>query len=158
VKESDWFHSAVEFVNRNGFYMGTGANTFTPNGAMTRAMFWTVLGRVNGQTLSGSGVYDAARGWAMSAGITDGTSPYGDISREQIVTIIWRYAGSPKSDGELSAFSDADNVSDYAFDAMVWAVENGIILGNNGRLMPRDNATRVQAAAIIQRFIEATMK
>jgi hypothetical protein len=158
VKESDWFYSAVEFVSRNGFYTGTGADTFTPNGLMTRAMFWTVLGRVNGQKLSGSDVFDYARTWAMGAGITDGNNPDGTITREQMVTILWRYAGSPKAAGDLSRFSDAGSVSGYAVDAMAWAVENGIIKGENGALMPRDSATRAQAAAILQRFIEATAK
>ncbi len=153
VNESDWFYGAVAFANRNGLFMGTGADTFSPGSPMTRAMLWTVLGRLDGQTLSGSGVYEAARSWAMSAGITDGTNPEGNITREQMVTILWRYAGSPKAGGNLDTFSDADSVAGYAADAMAWAVENGIIEGAGGALMPQDNATRAQVAAILQRFI-----
>lgn len=125
---------------------------------MTSAMLWTVLGRSNGQDLSGSNAFDVARSWAMNAGITDGTNPNGDINREQMATILWRYAGSPKTDGDLSKFSDAKNVSSFAYEAMVWAVEKGIINGSNGALMPQDNATRAQVAAILQRFIESTTK
>jgi len=158
VTEKDWFYSAVEFCNRNGLFAGTGTDTFSPNSPMTRAMLWTVLGRLDGQSLSGSGVYDAARNWAMEAGITDGTDPSGNITREQMVAILWRYAGSPKVTGDLSKFPDAGNVANYATDAIAWAVENNIIAGTNGSLMPRDKAARAQVAAILQRFIEAREK
>jgi hypothetical protein len=158
VTESDWFYGAVAFANRNGLFSGTGADTFSPGSPMTRAMLWTVLGRLDGQSLTGSGVYDAARSWAMGAGITDGADPDGSITREQMVTILWRYAGSPKASGELSGFSDVGSVASYAMDAMTWAVESGIISGADGALMPQANATRAQVAAILQRFIEATVK
>lgn len=154
VSESDWFYSAVEYVTENGLFTGTSATTFSPGSPMTRAMLWTVLGRLDGQPLYGSGVYDAARDWAMRAGITDGTNPDANISREQIVTILWRYAGSPKAGGDLGRFSDSGKVSGYAVEAMAWAVENGIITGADGALMPQGNATRAQVAAILQRFIE----
>lgn len=88
----------------------------------------------------------------MNAGITDGTNPNNNITREQIITILWRYAGSPKSSAHLSKFSDANSLSSYAKEAMAWAVENGIIIGTNGALFPKDNATRAQVAAL-QRFI-----
>lgn len=152
VEKKDWFYSAVEYANKNGLFAGTGTSTFSPHSSMTRAMLWTVLGRMDGQNLSGSGVYDAARSWAMNAGISDGTNPYRYITREQMVAILWRYAGYPQVDGDLSKFSDADQVSDYAKDAMVWAVENGIVAGSNGALMPKDNIPRAQVAAILQRF------
>ncbi len=158
VSENDWFYGAVEFANRNGLFAGTGAATFSPNSPMTRAMLWTVLGRLDGQSLSGSAVFDTARVWAMGAGITDGTNPDGSITREQMVTILWRYAGLPKAGGDLSKFSDAGSVANYAADAMAWAVENGIIAGANGALMPQDNATRTQVAAILQRFIKVAAK
>ena len=158
VAESDWFYGAVEFAKRNGLFAGTGASTFSPNSPMTRAMLWTVLGRLDGQSLSGSSVFDAARIWAMGAGITDGTNPDGSITREQMVTILWRYAGSPKAGGDLSKFSNAGSVANYAADAMAWAVENGIIAGANGALMPQDNATRAQVAAVLQRFIKEAAK
>ena len=139
--------------------MGTGFTTFSPASPMARAMLWTVLGRLDGgEKLYGEGVYESAREWAMNAGITDGTNPDGEITREQVVTILWRYAGKPKADGDLSRFSDAESVSDYAREAMAWAVEKGIILGNDGALLPQGSASRAQVAAILQRYVEATMK
>ena len=158
VAESDWFYGAVEFAHRNGLFAGTGSNTFSPNSPMTRAMLWTVLARLDGQALSGSNVFDAARNWAMSAGITDGTNPKNSITREQMITILWKYAGSPKSSGDLSKFSDTDSVASYAEDAMAWALEHGIIAGSNGALMPKGNATRAQVAAILQKFIKEAAK
>jgi len=154
VSEENWFYDAVAFVNQKGLFIGTSDTTFSPNSPMTRAMIWTVLGRMDGQPIFGSDVFAAARTWAMDAGITDGTNPEANITREQLVTMLWRYAGLPKSKGNLSRFADARSVSGYAVDAMTWAVENGIIIGNNGRLMPKSNATRAEVAAIMQRFIE----
>jgi len=153
VTERDWFYSAVAFAHRKGLFSGTGATTFSPRSPMTHAMFWTVLGRLDGQIFSGSDVYHAARDWAMSVGITDGS-----ISREQLVTILWKYAGSPEADGDLSRFSDAGSVAGYAVDAMAWAVEKGIVTGANGALMPKDSATRAQTASILQKYIEAVEK
>jgi len=158
VSENDWFYGAVKFANQNGLFAGTGDATFSPNSAMTRAMLWTVLGRLDGQSLTGSGVFEAARSWAMGAGITDGANPGGSITREQMVTILWRYAGSPGAGGDLSRFSDAGSVAGYAVLGMAWAVEDGIVSGANSALMPQDNATRAQVATILQRFIEATAK
>ncbi len=158
VTESDWFYGAVSFVCRYGFYKGTGPDTFAPHGLMSRAMFWTVLGRANGRRLSGDNAYDAARAWAMEAGLTDGTDPAGYITREQLVTMLWRYAGQPESSGDLSRFTDAESVSAYAVDAMTWAAENGILVGDNGALLPKSVATRAQAAAILQRFIDMILQ
>lgn len=158
VKEGDWCYDAVKFANQKGLFAGTGAETFSPNAPMTRAMLWTVLGRLDGQSLAGPGVYDAAKAWAMQAGITDGRNPGGSITRAQLITILWRYAGSPKATGDLSAFSDADSVANYAKEAMTWAVEAGIVGGNGGKLLPSGSATRAQVAAIMMRYHESIVK
>ncbi|MEE0032731.1 MAG: S-layer homology domain-containing protein, partial [Agathobaculum butyriciproducens] len=63
--------------------------------------------------------------WAKAKGVSDGTNPNANITREQLVTMLYRYAGSPKADGKLDSFSDAASVSTYAADAMQWAVANG---------------------------------
>ena len=86
--------------------------------------------------------------------VEHGTNPNADITREQLVTMMYRYAGSPKADGKLDSFSDAASVSTYAADAMQWAVANGIVNGSNGKLNPQDNATRAEVAAILMRFCE----
>ncbi|MGI6124968.1 MAG: S-layer homology domain-containing protein, partial [Acetivibrionales bacterium] len=158
VKESDWFYEAVKFAKQKGLFAGTGEDTFSPSMSMTRAMFWTVLSRLDGQKFTGRNEFEAARIWAMETGITDGATPENTITREQMISILWRYAGSPKVSGDLSEFSDSGNVAGYAVDAMVWAVENGIIVGSNGALIPKENANRAQTAAILQRFVEKVKK
>lgn len=108
--------------------------------------------------MTGSDVFDAAKDWATEKGITDGSNPNGEITREQLVTILWRYAGSPAPTGNLDGFSDADSVADYAKLAMAWAVENGIVSGSNGALMPTNPATRGQVAAIVMRYAQSAEK
>ena len=158
VAEGDTFYDAIRYANENGLFEGTSATTFSPNAPMTRAMLWTVLGRLDGQILSGSGVFDRAKAWATGSGITDGSNPSGLISRQQLITILWRYAGSPAPSSNLDGFSDANSVADYAKTAMAWAVKNGIIGGNNGKLMPSGNATRGQVAAIAMRYAQKIAK
>ena len=161
VSENDWFYKEVKFAKQNNLFVGTGSTTFSPARPMTREMLWTVLGRVDGgEKLYGDGVYEAAREWAMAAGLTDGTNPGKSITREQIVIILWRYAKykdydvSFGEDTNILSYNDALSISEYAFPAMQWACGAGIIKGYNGNLMPKDNATRAEVAAILQRFIE----
>ena len=92
--------------------------------------------------------------WAKANGVSDGTNPEVNITREQLVTMLYRYAGSPKANGSLDSFSDAASVSSYAVNAMQWAVANGIVNGSNGKLNPQNNATRAEVAAILMRFCE----
>ena len=92
--------------------------------------------------------------WAQSAGISDGRAPEAGITREQLVTVLYRYADAPEAGGTLDAFADADTVSAYAADAMRWAAANRIVNGSHGRLNPQGNATRAQAAAMLMRFCE----
>ena len=92
--------------------------------------------------------------WAKANGVSDGTNPNADITREQLVTMLYRYAGSPKANGSLNSFSDAASVNSYAVNAMQWAIANGIVNGSNGKLNPQNNATRAQVAAILMRFCE----
>ena len=77
-----------------------------------------------------------------------------DITREQLVTMLYRYAGSPTANGKLDNFSDSASVSSYAENAMQWAVANGSVNGSNGKLNPQNNATRAEVAAILMRFCE----
>ena len=92
--------------------------------------------------------------WAKANGVSDGTHPTVNITREQLVTMLYRYAGSPKANGSLNSFSDAASVNSYAVNAMQWAIANGIVNGSNGKLNPQNNATRAQVAAILMRFCE----
>ena len=155
VTSGDWFYDAVAYVYANGLMDGTSATTFEPNANMTRAMVWTIIARIDGETVTGEAWSTDARAWAMAEGVSDGTDPNGLVTREQLATMLWRYAGEPASDYSLSAFTDADSVSDYAATAMAWAVEHGIITGvTDTTLVPQGIATRAQCAAMLMRFVE----
>ena len=171
-----WYASSVDFVYENGIMNGTSEDTFAPNMPMSRAMVATVLYRVAGSpksegeipfsdTVEGSWYADAVR-WAAGEGIvngfTDGTfRPELDITREQFATILYRYSKNAGMDmsatADLSVFPDSGNTSAFAVDAMRWAVGTGLITGvaSGGRteLRPLDNATRVQFATVISRYM-----
>ncbi len=121
----------------------------------------TVLARFDGQNTTGGSVwYEKGMEWAKENGVSDGTDPDGSITREQLATMLWRYAGSPAAEaGFLSRFADAASVSGYAADAMRWAVSTGLIGGmGDGTLAPRGNATRAQVATILMRFVKNLTK
>ena len=155
VAKSDWFADAVAYVTDKGLMNGTGSDTFSPNASTTRGMLMTVLARYAGtDTTGGATWYEKGMNWAKAKGVSDGTNPEVNITREQLVTMLYRYAGSPAANGSLDNFSDAASVSSYAVNAMQWAVANGIVNGSNGKLNPKNNATRAEVAAILMRFCE----
>ena len=155
VTAGQWFYDYVEYVYFNGLMNGTSATTFEPNASMTRAMVWTILARIDGETVTGANWQTAARTWAMAKGVSDGTDPNGLVTREQFATMLWRYAGEPESVHSLNAFNDTGSVSDWAATAMAWAVEHGIITGmTDTTLVPQGSATRAQCAAMLMRFME----
>ena len=155
VSVADWFVDAVEYVVRHSIMEGISDNEFAPLSTMSRAMVWTILARIDGETVTGAGWIDEALSWAMSDGISDGTDPNGLVTREQFATMLYRYAGEPDVSGDLSTFTDADSVSDWATDAMLWATQNGIITGITATTLdPQGTATRAQAAAMLMRFME----
>ena len=155
VAVGQWYYEAVSYVTEEGLMTGVGSGKFNPDGAVTRAMVWTVLARMAGEDTDGGATwYSRAQEWAMRTGVSDGTNPMGSITREQLAAMLYRYAGSPAVSGNLSAYPDANAVSDWAVDAMVWATEEGIINGMNGYLKPQDGATRAQLAAMLQRTLE----
>jgi len=157
VQVSDWYSGAVQFVTEEKLMTGTGKG-FEPNAATTRAMLWTILARMDGADTSSAGAwYAAAQDWAVKHGVSDGTSPDGKISREQLATMLYRYAqsrGLVKADvqGDLSAFTDSASVSPYAVEAMRWAVGAGIVNGMDGKLNPQGEATRAQMATMLMRY------
>ena len=153
VSVGDWYYDAVSYVSENGLMTGVGNGKFSPDGAVTRAMVWTVLARMAGEdTEGGSTWYSKAQAWAMETGVSDGSNPMASITREQLAAMLYRYAGSPAVDGNLSAYPDGNTVSDWAVDALVWATEEAIINGMGGRLSPKTGATRAQLAAMLMRF------
>lgn len=154
---SHWGKNAIDYVISRGLFDGTSDTTFSPNTQMTRAMLWTVLARLDGQTtVGGSSWYSAAQTWATANGISDGTLPQGNVTREQLVSILYRYTGSPAAYLDLSGFADAGQISGWASPAMQWAVENSLILGSDNSLNPQGDATRAEVAAILMRYIQLT--
>ncbi len=160
VKTTDWFYDDVVYAHENGLLTGVSADRFAPESSMTRAMLWTVLARLDGVNTDGGATwYEKGREWAMRNGISDGTNPDGSITREQLVTMLWRYAGSPDADASvLNVYADRNEISDWAVTAMAWATENGILNGSNGKVLPTGSATRAQVAAILTRYREKIRK
>ena len=147
--------STREYVYANGLMDGVSTTQFNPNGMMTRAMVWAILARVDGETVTGESWIDTARAWAMSNGVSDGENANGYVTREQLATMPWRYAGEPASSYSLSAYTDAASVSDWPQTAMAWAVEHGIITGmTDTTIEPQGTAIHAQCAAMLMRFVE----
>ena len=155
VTSGAWYYDAVGYVYTNGVMTGVTSTAFSPDTTTTRAQIWTILARLNGQNVEGgSPWYAAARQWAISAGVSDGTDPNGAITREQLAAMLYRAAGSPSVSGELSSYTDGRTVSAWAESAMLWATQNGIITGIDGALTPQGSATRTQVAVMLQRYLE----
>ncbi len=154
VEEGSWYEEAVTYVVEAGLFQGTGENTFAPTLPMTRGMIMTVLARYDGtDTDGGDKWYDKGMAWAMEKGISDGTRPEGNVTREELAVLLWRYAGSPEAQKSLESFPDGEQASNWATAALQWAVEQGILAGKNGGLLdPHGTATRAEVAIILMRY------
>lgn len=150
-----WAENDIDFVSAREIFSGVSETTFAPENKMTRGMLTTVLARLEGvDTNGGENWYDKGMSWAKENKISDGTLPNGNITREQLATMLYRYAGSPETKGELT-FDDIHDISEYANAALAWAVEKSIITGiGNNKLDPKGFATRAQLAAIMTRFLK----
>ena len=157
VSVNAWYYEAVKYVYENGIMNGMDRYSFQPNGTLTRAMIWTMLARFDGvDTEGGNSWYAKAQEWATATGVSDGENPTGEVTREQLVTMLWRYAGSPTYTADLSGYVDTADISSWAEQAMCWAVATGVIEGDeNSALTPKADTTRAQAAAMLMRSIEA---
>ena len=175
VEENGWYHTGVDFMVRNGFMNGVADDAFDVDGNLTRAQLVTILYRIAGEpeSTATNPFADVADGqwytnaviWAAENGIVKGVNtttfaPNDQITREQIATILFRYAKAEKVEDKLAGFPDAEKVSDYAADAMAWAVEQGLINGiseSDGKtyLAPQETATRAQIAVILMRYLTA---
>ena len=174
VTPDKWYYEAVYYTWQNNLFQGVEKTIFLPGGSMTRAMFVTVLGRMAGveenrkATIKFSDVragsyYVGYVAWAVEAGIVKGTSdttfsPDANLTREQMVTMLYRYAKAQKMDVSvkdatcLNAFPDHNAISGWAKDAMAWAVSRNIIIGTGAGLLPRADATRAQSAQVLMDF------
>ena len=175
VNEGDWFHDAVRYVYDNGLMDGVGDGQFAPNATTNRAMVVTILHRLAGEPAVAGDVgftdvepglwYTDAVAWAAQKGIVNGISetefaPSGDLTREQLATILYRYAESMGYDVsasvDLSGFPDAGDIQSYATQALSWAVAEGLLQGfEDDSLQPGGTATRAQIATILMRFLAA---
>lgn len=153
-----WAKDAVEFASSRELFNGVGNDAFGPDRSMTRGMVSTVLARLAGaDTAGGETWYAKGTVWAVENGISDGTAPEQPVTREQLAAMLYRYAGSPAVSGELS-FDDTTVISIWAYDAVRWCVDNGILNGVGGnRMTPQDLAQRGQVAAMLMRFLQATV-
>lgn len=161
VSDNYWGAEAVDFAVSRELFAGTSATTFSPNTAMNRAMIVTVLARFEGvDTATGSTWYEAGQQWAMENGISDGSNMEQGLTREQLATMLYRYAQSKGYDTTqggmaIREYADFEQISGYAAEAMTWAVNTGIINGTSSTtLSPQGPATRAQVATILMRFIE----
>ena len=171
VKADDWFYSSVKKAFDKGLMKGVEAERFAPSSNTTRAMVATVLFRMDGEKktdvenlfndVAADSWFTDAVAWAAGKGIVKGYddvtfAPDDSVTREQLVAMLYRYAAvTEKSEKDLSAFTDAASVSEWAAEAMTWAVDKGIILGRgNGQLDPQGLATRAEVCAVLVRFLE----
>ncbi len=154
IADTAWYHQAVDYVVDEGLMNGTGTTTFAPTTTTTRGMLMTMLARLDGtDTTGGATWYEKGMNWAVAKGVSDGTNPANNITREQLVAMLYRYAGSPAATGNLSAYADGAKVSSWATTAMQWAVESKVISGKgNGTLDPQGYATRAEVAQILMNY------
>lgn len=154
VAEGAWYYDVVMQASEAGLMKGVTDTEFEPNGTLTRAMFWTILARAGGvDTDGGATWYAKAQAWATENGVSDGTDAMGAITREQLVTMLWRLNGEPVVDYLLTA-PDAAQISPWALEAMRWAASIGLIEGDEtGALSPAADTTRAQAAAFMVRYL-----
>ena len=156
-----WAADAIDFVSSRELFNGTTATTFSPNSSTTRAQLMTVLARLDGTDTSLNSL-QTGMAWAVESGISDGSNPDGSISRQQLVTMLWRYAKqkgydvSSGADTNILDYTDASDLDEYAVEAMQWACSEGIVGGyEDGSLKPLASATRAHMAVIVERFINS---
>lgn len=172
VKENDWFYDSVKYAYENDLMKGISNTEFAPDSEVTRAMFVTVIYRMENEPQTGKcaftdvesgSYYENAVAWANENGIVSGISedcfaPNEPITREQMAAIIYRYAafkGYDITTSSNTSYTDNDNISDYAKDAVIWAAEKSVMTGNtDGSFAPKANTTRAQVASVFMRMVE----
>ncbi|MDR7857567.1 S-layer homology domain-containing protein [Tissierella sp.] len=175
ISPGDWFYEAVKFVYERGLMIGTSDKDFSPHMETSRGMFLTVLYRIEGEPtvrqskftdVTKDKYYANAVAWGEANGIVKGMNemefgPNKSITREQFVLILYRYVqykGYPINKVDISNYDDSLEISDYALEAMEWAVREGLIKGRSeSRIEPQGNTTRAEMATILQRFIEQVL-
>ena len=173
VDASRWYHEGVDFVLKHGIMKGMGGGLFQPNGTLTRGQLVTTLYRMAGEPetegdspftdVDMERFYGKAVVWAAKNGIAKGVNttvfaPHAPVTREQMVTFLYRYANlageDVTGDYDLTEFGDHGAIHNYAKEPLAWAVDKGLVTGMDGLLNPRGNATRAQIATIFLRYSE----
>ena len=172
VKENDWFYDSVKYAYENDLMKGISNTEFAPDSEVTRAMFVTVIYRMENEPqtekcaftdVESGSYYENAVAWANENGIVSGISeecfaPNEPITREQMAAIIYRYAafkGYDITTSSNTSYTDNDDISDYAKDAVIWAAEKSVMTGNtDGSFAPKANTTRAQVASVFMRMVE----
>ena len=159
VAEDYWAVEEITWAYENGYMNGVSAERFAPGSTVTRQQLWMVLARLT--EFNPSNMTEAQH-WAVESKISDGSNPGGALTRQQMVTILYRWAQQMGYDvsgrADLSAFPDNASVAAYATEPMTWAIAEGIISGTTeGLLNPAGTATRAQFAVILYRFFENVM-
>ena len=165
VPENSWYADAADFVAQRGLMSGIGENLFGGSQNTTRAMLMTILARMDDQDVTGGATwYEKAMNWAKANGVSDGTMPEVNITREQLATMLYSYAklkgiDTTQSGMAVREFSDYDSISDWAGQSMTWAVNAGILSGRgNNTLAPTAGATRAEMAVMLQQFVKLMEK
>lgn len=161
-----WYHDGVHYCVENGMMNGVSATQFAPNGTLTRGMVVTVLARLSGETVTSTGDkwYADGQAWAVANGVSDGTNMTANITREQLATMLYRYAVLKGIDTNkftentnTLSYTDVFTISDWATSGMHFCIAAGVVNGDNGMLYPTNTATRAEAAAMFQRLGEKVL-
>ncbi len=161
VSSDDWFYKSINFVSKNAYMNGISSTDFAPDLFTSRAMMWQIFynmldrPEVDADILNPYEWYAKAQAWAKATKLSDGSNPNHDITREQVVLMLYRHEGSPAVTGSssLAEFTDSEEISSWALDAMIWAVENGVINGKgDGILDPMGKAARAEIATLIMNY------
>ncbi len=175
INKKDWYYAAVKFAYEHDFMKGESKTKFNPNGDVTRAQIVTILHRLSGDKtndlkcvfsdVQAEQWYSAAVNWASKNGIVNGVdqnkfAPNRNVSREELVTILYRFSEKDKRQAvskidHLAVFADREQISDYAVEAMTWAIKEGLISGlSDSTIAPQSGANRAQIATILMRYIQ----
>lgn len=168
--DKQWYHDSIDYAVENGLLEGTSPTTMEPNATLIRAQLAQILYNIEDKpAVTGEIVFEDVPAsewfyspvlWANQNEIINGTSattfePLEAITRQDLALMLYRYAGEPAVTGDLDGFTDGDQVGDWAEEAMAWAVAEGIVQGDTPTtLNPTGTATRAEAAAMLQRFLE----
>lgn len=150
----NWAEKSINYLTERGWMMGVSTDRFAPGSKTTRGEVMMTLALVSGEKLTESPLKEGMA-WAVERGISNGSDPEKSISRQQLAAMLYRYAGEPEVEGNLDEFTDGESVSSYARQAVIWAVQNGIMSGyGDDTLRPFGTATRAHVAVMVQRLCE----